>query len=374
MNLRPGLLFLVTLLSALAPVAASVAEERPYVSAILVEGTTGRVLFEENAHESRAVASMTKMMTLLLVMEGVERGALSLDSPVTVSKHAEDEGGSQVFLALGGTFTLRQLIAATLIHSANDAAMVLAEHAAGSEAAFVALMNQRAAELGMTESRFTSPNGLPSTERPDDAMSADDAAKLAVRLMKFPLIREYAATAEMDFRNGTFEKLLTTNKLLDSFPGANGLKTGYHRGAGFCVTASARRDELHLIAVVMGSEVRDASFAAAAALLRRGFDTWRWVDPVKKGQRMRDSVIVRNGEVSTVPVTAASTRRLFLERSEARRIVTTVVGDDAEAPIRKGEKVGTIVVLLDGRRLAWLPALADTDVAAVPWWKRLFSN
>ena len=350
------------------------AEAAPYVSAILVEGSTGRVLFEENAHESRAVASMTKMMTLLLVMEGVERGALSLESLVTVSKHAEDEGGSQVFLAQGSTFTLRQLVAATLIHSANDAAMALAEHAAGSEPAFVALMNHRAAELGMTESRFTSPNGLPSTSRPDDVMSADDAAKLAVRLMKFPLIREYAATAETEFRNGTFERLLTTNKLLGSFPGANGLKTGYHRGAGFCVTASAQRDELHLIAVVMGSELRDDSFDAAAALLRRGFDTWRWVHPVKKGQRMRDSVIVRNGEVSTVPVTAASTRRLFLERSEARRIVTTVVGDDAEAPIRKGEKVGTIVVLLDGRQLAWLPALADTDVAAVPWWKRLFSN
>ncbi|MGK2858128.1 MAG: D-alanyl-D-alanine carboxypeptidase family protein [Thermoanaerobaculia bacterium] len=374
MNLRPGSLVLAALLFALAPLAAPAAESRPYVSAILVEATTGRVLFEENAHESRAVASMTKMMTLLVVMEGVERGAISLDAPVTVSKRAEDEGGSQVFLARGSVFSVRQLVAATLIHSANDAAMALAEHVAGSEEAFVALMNQRAAALGMTESRFTSPNGLPSKSRPDDVMSADDAAKLAVKLLRHPLIREFAATKEMDFRNGTFEKLLTTNKLLGTFPGATGLKTGYHRGAGFCVTASAKRDELELVAVVMGSEVRDASFDSAAALLRRGFDTWRWVHPVKKGHRMRDMVVVRNGEVSTVPVLAASSPKLFLERAEARRVVTTVVSHEEKAPIRKGERVGTIVVSLDGKTLASVPAVADTDVAAVAWWKRLLPN
>ncbi|MCM2313580.1 MAG: D-alanyl-D-alanine carboxypeptidase [Thermoanaerobaculia bacterium] len=374
MNLRPGFLVLAVLLFVLLPLAAPAAEPRPYVSAILVEGTTGRVLFEDNAHESRAVASMTKMMTLLLVMERVESGTLSLDSPVEISKRAEDEGGSQVFLARGGAFTVRQLVAATLIHSANDAAMALAEHVAGSEEAFVAQMNRRAAALGMSESRFTSPNGLPSTKRPDDVMSADDAAKLAVKLMKFPLIREFAATTEMEFRNGTFEKLLTTNKLLGNFPGANGLKTGYHRGSGFCVTASARRGDLDLIAVVMGSEVRDGSFDAAAALLRRGFDGWRWVHPVKKGQRMRDAVVVRNGEVSTVPVTAATAPRLFLEKSEARRVMTTVVSDKARAPIRKGEKIGTVVVSLDGRTLASIPAVADTDVAELPWWKRLLPN
>jgi D-alanyl-D-alanine carboxypeptidase (penicillin-binding protein 5/6) len=189
--------------------------------------------------------------------------------------------------------------------------------------------------------------------------------------MEFPLIREYAATTEMDFRNGTFEKLLTTNKLLGSFPGANGLKTGYHRGAGFCITASAKRGDLELIAVIMGSEVRDASFSAAAALLRRGFDNWRWAHPVKKGQRMRDPVVVRNGEVSTVPVVAASAPRLLLERSEARRLTTAVTSDRAEAPIRKGEKVGTIVVSLDGKTLASAPAVADTDVAALSWWQRL---
>lgn len=371
MNWRPGLLVLVVLIHSIAPVPLSATDTKPYVSAILVESSTGRVLFEDNAHESRAVASMTKMMTLLLVMEAVDSGRVSLDALVEISKKAEDEGGSQVFLARGGSFTVRQLVAATLIHSANDAAMALAEHVAGSEEAFVVLMNRRAAALGMTESRFTSPNGLPSQKRPDDVMSADDAAKLAVKLMKFPLVREYAATTEMEFRNGTFEKLLTTNKLLGSFPGANGLKTGYHRGAGFCVTASAKRGELELIVVIMGSEARDASFDSAASLLRRGFDNWRWAQPVKKGQRMRDPVIVRNGEVSTVPVVAASAPRLLLERSQARRLITSVTSDRAEAPIRKGEKVGTIVVSLDGTPLASVPAVADTDVAEVAWWQRL---
>lgn len=347
------------------------ADGKPYVSAILVESTTGRVLFEDNAHESRAVASMTKMMTLLVVMEAVESGTTSLDSVVEISKKAEDEGGSQVYLARGGVFTVRQLVAASLIHSANDAAMALAEHVGGSEEAFVAQMNRRRVALGMTESRFTSPNGLPSQKRPDDMMSADDAAKLAVRLLEFPIIREYAARTEMDFRNGTFEKLLTTNKLLGSFPGANGLKTGYHRGAGFCITASAKRGDMELIAVIMGSEARDASFDSAAALLRRGFDNWRWAQPVRKGHRMRDPLMIRNGEVSTVPVVAASTPKLLLEKNEARRLATTVVSDLAEAPIRKGERVGMIVVALDGKTLASVPALADTDVAASTWWERL---
>lgn len=372
MNARP--LALVTLTVALLLTSSPLLRAqspKPYVSAILVEGSTGKVLFADNAHESRAVASMTKMMTLLIVMEAVEQGAVRLDDVVPVSKKAEDEGGSQVFLDRDSRFTVRQLVAATLIHSANDAAMALAEHVAGGEEAFVALMNRRAAALGMTESRFTSPNGLPSTKRPDDVMSADDAAKLAVRLMKFPLIREYAATTEMEFRNGTFEKLLTTNKLLGSFPGANGLKTGYHRGAGFCVTASAGRGDLQLIAVIMGSDIRDASFDAAAALLRRGFDEWRWAQPLKKGQRMRDPVVVKNGEVSTVPVVAASAPKLLLQRAEARRLVTSVTSDDAEAPIRKGERIGTIVVNLDGKPLASVPALADVDVAAKSWWERL---
>jgi len=365
-----GKTLLALLIVLLAPLATA-EDTKPYVSAVLVEGSTGRVLFEDNAHESRAVASMTKMMTLLLVMEAVERGEVRLDDPVTITKKAEDEGGSQVFLARGGNFTVRQLVAAALIHSANDAAMALAEHVAGSEEAFVARMNQRAAALGMTESHFTSPNGLPSTKRPDDVMSADDAAKLGVKLMKFPVIRQYAATTEMEFRNGTFEKLQTTNKLLGSFPGANGLKTGYHRAAGFCITASAERGDLHLIAVIMGASMRDASFDSAAALLRRGFEEWRWAQPLKKGQRMRDSVVVGGGEVSTVTVVAASAPKLLLHRNEARRIVTSVTSDGAKAPIRKGEKVGTIAVTLEGKTLASVPALSDTDVAAATWWKRL---
>ncbi|MFA6955442.1 MAG: D-alanyl-D-alanine carboxypeptidase family protein [Thermoanaerobaculia bacterium] len=371
MNWRPGLLALVLLFHTFAFVAASADDAKAYVSAVLVEGSTGRVLFEDNAHESRAVASMTKMMTLLLVMEAVESGAVKLDDPVTITKKAEDEGGSQVFLARGGNFTVRQLVAAALIHSANDAAMALAEHVSGSESAFVARMNQRAAALGMSESRFFSPNGLPSTKRPDDVMSADDAAKLAVKLMKFPVIRQYAATTEMEFHNGTFAKLQTTNKLLGSFPGANGLKTGYHRAAGFCITASAERGDLHLIAVIMGSTVRDASFDSAAALLRRGFDEWRWAQPLKKGQRMRDPVVVKGGEVSTVTVAAASAPKLLLHRNEARRLVTAVTSDGAKAPIRKGEKVGAIVVTLDGKTLASVPALSDNDVAAASWWQRL---
>jgi len=365
-----GKTLLAILIVLLAPLATA-EDTKPYVSAVLVEGSTGRVLFEDNAHESRAVASMTKMMTLLLVMEAVERGEVRLDDPVTITKKAEDEGGSQVFLARGGNFTVRQLVAATLIHSANDAAMALAEHVGGSEEAFVARMNQRAAALGMTESHFTSPNGLPSTKRPDDVMSADDAAKLGVKLMKFPVIRQYAAMTEMEFHNGTFEKLQTTNKLLGSFPGANGLKTGYHRAAGFCVTASAERGDLHLIAVIMGSTVRDASFNSAAAILRRGFDEWRWAQPLKKGQRMRDPVVVKGGEVSTVTVVAASAPKLLLHRGEARRVVTAITSDGAGAPIRKGEKVGTITVTLDGKTLASVPALSDNDVAAASWWQRL---
>ena len=238
-------------------------------SAILIEAKTGTVLYEKDADTELPPASVTKTMTLLLVMEAVENGKITLDESVRISAYAASMGGSQVFLEEGESFTVEELIKCAVIASANDASVALAEHSYGSEEAFVNAMNRRARELGLKSCSFENVTGLDDTTS-YHYMSARDIAVISRELISNELILKYSSLWQDSIRNGEFT-LTNTNRLVRYYDGCNGLKTGSTDKAGFCISATAKRNEMQLIAVIMGSETRDKRNAEARALLDFGF-------------------------------------------------------------------------------------------------------
>jgi D-alanyl-D-alanine carboxypeptidase len=253
-----------------------------YTAAFVIDPATKKVHFEENADMVLPTASMAKMMTCLIAVERIAHGLLTLDKPVTISARASKMGGSQIYARQGQTFPVRTLLAAAMIQSANDAATALAEDIAGSNEAFADMMNARAKQLGLTKTTFFDPHGLPNPKDPErvDKMSARDLATLAIELMKYPLMREYAKAPTFPFENGTFTAGLTNpNHLVnpekrDYLPSATGIKTGYSGPAGFCITASAEKGGRTLVAVVMGATKRygpQSSFGIAARLMTEAF-------------------------------------------------------------------------------------------------------
>jgi D-alanyl-D-alanine carboxypeptidase len=253
-----------------------------YTAAFVIDPATRKVYFEENADRSLPAASMAKMMTCLIAVERIKPGLLKLDKPVTISARASKMGGSQIYAKEGQTFTVQVLLAATMIQSANDSATALAEDIAGTNEKFAEMMNARAKQLGLTNTTFHDPHGLPNAKDPErvDKMSARDLATLGVELMKYPLMRQYAKMAKFPFENGTFTAGLTNpNHLVnpekrDYMPNATGIKTGYSGPAGFCITASAEKNGRQLVAVVMGATKRYgplSSFGIAARLMNEAF-------------------------------------------------------------------------------------------------------
>lgn len=342
-----------------------------YAAAIVLEPTTGQVLFEKNAHTPLPTASMVKMVTLLVVMDAIRSGVLTLQTPVTISARASGIGGSQVFLAEGEQFPVQDLIAATMVHSANDAATALAEQAGGSVESFVRLMNQKAQQLHLENSRFYDPHGLPAGPgQQPDVMTAADLAKVGMELMKVPLMRQLAVQQEMPFRAGKF-KMTNPNKLLGMYPGAIGIKTGYSVSAGFCVTGSAHRGDMDLVCVVMGSKQKRDCFESAAELMTAAFSTHQIHSAVKRGQRV-GAVPVKRGEASTVSVVSGGDANVLVKAGQQRGVSVTVDGGAVPAPVRRGQRVGTVVVRNGSQLIASLPALAAVDVAKQPWWKILW--
>ena len=242
-----------------------------YRAGILMDADTGTVLFEKDAHRQNPPASMTKMMLMLLVAERVRDGSMHWDDPIATSAWASKIGGSQVYLKQGEVFPLSEMMQAIAIHSANDASVAVAEALAGSTEAFVDLMNQRAKELGMRDTVYRSVHGLPPGKgQVSDMSSAHDMAVVARALVKFPDVMKWSGTKEAPFRNGAMT-LTNTNRLVRETSWVDGLKTGYYREAGFNVTATAKRDGLRLIAVVMGATQKHDCFGEAARLLNKGF-------------------------------------------------------------------------------------------------------
>lgn len=349
-----------------------------YTAAYVIETSTKQVLLAENEHRALPTASMAKMMTLLITMEEIKSGNLKYETPVTVSARASKMGGSQVYLRAGSVWPVKNLIIATMVQSANDAAQALAEQIAGSSESFADMMNARAQELGLTHSQFYDPHGLPNPEDPArvDTMCPHDLAVLGMEVMKYPFLAALAKVPEQPFRNGTLEKIYNPNHLIN--PGkanymadATGIKTGYTATAGYCVTASARRNNIDVVAVVMGAKTgggSNGSFANAARLMNQAFIQNRMVVPAKKGTVVGQAPVT-GGRVATVPVTPANDATALVKRGQEKGVTVAYQGSAVAAPVKKGQVVGTIVVQQSGKVLAKIPALAAEDVPKQQWWK-----
>jgi D-alanyl-D-alanine carboxypeptidase (penicillin-binding protein 5/6) len=340
----------------------------PFAARMLLDAETGTVLFESEPHRPWPPASMVKMMVVLLTMERVADGRLTLDDDVRASAWASRMGGSQVYLKEGEVFPLRDMLRAVVIASANDASAAIAEHIAGSTGAFVDLMNARAKELGLTDTVYRSVHGLPEKAAgDDDVTSAADLARVARELLKYDDVVAWASTPQALFRNGTFQ-LTNTNHLINRYAGANGMKTGYHRRSGFGVTATAARDDFTLVAVVLGARVRRECFAEAARLLTHGFASYRVVNAVRQGQPIGTVVPVEGGETDEVLALAQGDLRIIVPRkADMNPQVEARLPRLVNAPVQKGQRLGEAVIVKGEEVLGRTDLVADRDIAAVGW-------
>jgi len=346
----------------------------PPVAAVVMDSESGVVLVERDAHKPWPPASMAKMMTVLVAMERVRDRRLSLEDPVRTSAWASRIGGSQVYLAEGETFPLGELLKAVMVASANDAAVAVAEHIAGSTTAFVDLMNERARALGLVDTTYRSVHGLPPGKgQTADVTSAHDLAVLARELMRFPEVMRWAGTPSAGFRNDTL-RMANTNHLVRTYAGATGLKTGFYREAGFSVTATATRNDLNLIAVVLGLPTKNECFAEAARLLNEGFATYRMVAPAKRGAAV-GQVPVAGGVTDSVQALALDDLRVLVKRADDKGIVVEArIPRLLQAPVRQRQSLGDVVVRRGDQELGRVPVVADRDVAATGWLSWLWNR
>lgn len=372
---------LLMLLSCLAPLSvgaagtygetvttalAEVQKPEPFAcrGAVLMEAETGSVLYEQNADEALPPASVTKVMTLLLVMEAMEGGSLSWEDTVTASARAASMGGSQIFLKEGEQMTVRDLVKSVVIASANDAALALAEAVAGSEEAFVKRMNARAAELGMEHTHFENTNGLDDTAQ-NHVISARDIAIMSRELIRHKEILTYSSTWMDTVRDGAFG-LTNTNRLVRFYRGCNGLKTGSTAKAGFCVSVTAERDGMTLICVIMGAENRDSRNAAAAALLDWGFANYAlYTCPSAELSPVR----VTGGVQPQVGLSHAGFA-CVLPRADLSSVETALaLPDRVTAPVGAGETVGKLEIICRGECLGAVEVKTTEAVERIGFWE-----
>ena len=334
----------------------------PCAAAVLIDEDSGTVLYEKNADERRPVASITKVMTLLLTFEALQAGKIALGDIVPVSEHAYHMGGSQIWLEPGEQLTLQEMLKAICISSANDAAVAVAEFVAGSEPAFVDAMNARAAALGMTATHFANACGL---DEEGHLSSARDVAVMSREmLLHHPEVREYC-TVWMDTLRGGRTQLVNTNKLLKSYPGITGLKTGTTGKAGVCITASAERDGLRLIAVVLGASSGKERFEAAKTLLDYGFAHYDSAE-VTLPDDAPEELPVKRGTAETTTLDYAAPERLLVPKGEGRDLQTKILlPDTLQVPVRQGSPVGSWQLLRGETVLQELPICAAQDVQAL---------
>lgn len=327
-------------------------------SAILVERTSGTVLYEKNSHEKLAPASVTKIMTMLLTVEALERGQISLEDEVVTSDHAASMGGSQIYLEPGERMSLHDMLKSIAVSSANDACVAVAEHIAGSEATFVAMMNDRAAALGMQDTHFVNCCGLDSEEH---YTTAYDISLMSRELLKHKMIRAYTTIWMDTVRGGEFG-LSNTNKLVRFYDGTTGVKTGYTSKAGYCVSASAEREGMELIAVIMKADTSPHRNADASGLLNFGFANYAVVG-LGEGENGAEEIPVILGRQDCVKVELAENAQVLIEKAQAPKVEKQLVlAESLEAPVEKGQKVGTLVFSLDGEQLAEVPVVAADAV------------
>jgi len=335
-------------------------------SCILMDATTGTVLYEKEADQPLAPASVTKVMTLLLVMEAIDRGQLQWDDMITASANAAGKGGSQVYLEENERMTVRDMVKCVAVASANDCAAALAEAVAGSETEFVERMNRRAAELQMTNTHFSNCTGLDDEAGADvHYTSARDIAIMSRELLRHPEIRQFTTIWMDTIRDGTFG-LTNTNKLVRFYPDTTGLKTGFTQSAGYCMSASASRDGMELIAAVMHCGSSTDRFESAKALLEYGFAGFTLVDPA--GEEEIPRVAVELGEEETVQPVLRDAQPLLLNRETAAQLRREIqVQPTVSAPVEPGQTLGTIRIYNGDSLLTEVPLTAESGVARLSW-------
>ena len=330
-------------------------------SSLLMDVATGTVLQEQNAHEKLAPASVTKIMTMLLIMEAVDSGKIAMTDMVTASETAAKKGGSQIFLKAGETMSVSDMLKSIAVSSANDCACAMAEHIAGSEEAFVARMNERAAELGMQDTHFVNCTGLDDDpEAENHRTSAYDIALMSRELLKnHPDIKKFTTIWMDTIRNGTFG-LSNTNKLVRFYQGATGLKTGFTSGAGYCLSATALRDGMELIAVVMGADTSTGRNNACKQLLDYGFANFSVIVPELTEA---EPVGVKLGKSETVDAVLGDSSGLLIDKAQKSGVSMELsLAESVTAPVSRGQRLGTLTVKTGEQILKEVPLVAAEGV------------
>ena len=361
-------LLLVILAGALSFPGQAADLQTPGKSAVLMDVATGTVLYESNPHERLAPASVTKIMTMLLIMEAIDSGKISWDDMVTASEAASAKGGSQIYLKVGETMAVSDMVKSIAVSSANDCACAMAEHLAGSESAFVEQMNQRAKELGMDDTHFVNCTGLDDDPAAQEHRTcAYDIALMSRELLKnHPDITKFTTIWMDTVRNGAFG-LSNTNKMVRFYSGCTGLKTGFTSGAGYCLSSSARRDGLELIAVVMGAETSKDRFSACKSILDYGFSNYALYTPaLQEGA----AVPVKLGTRSCVAVVPSGSGELLIDKGQRNSVTTEItLTESVTAPVSSGQQLGELTVRVGEQVLSRLPLVAASAVPRLTWWQ-----
>ena len=364
---RTGLLLVIGCILLLMPCRAEAAAlEVAGKSAVLMDVATGTLLYEANAHEPLAPASVTKVMTMLLIMEAIDSGKISWDDTVTASETAAAKGGSQIYLKVGETMTVADMVKSIAVSSANDCACAMAEHLAGSENAFVEQMNTRAKELGMNDTKFVNCTGLDDApEASEHRTSAYDIALMSRELLKnHPDIKKYTTIWMDTVRNGAFG-LANTNKMVRFYSGCTGLKTGFTSGAGYCLSASAERDGMELIAVVMGAETSQLRFADCKSMLDYGFANFALYTPALQEDAAVDVTLGKTARVKAVP---GEGTQILVEKGQLASVASDVTLEESmTAPVSKGQRLGMLTVRSGEQVLSQIPLVAAETVERMSW-------
>lgn len=333
-------------------------------AAVLIDAVTGHVIYAVNANKKLPPASVTKIMTMLLAMEAVESGKITLEDKVTVSENAASMGGSQMYMEPGEIHTVSQLIEGIAMVSANDGCVALAEYIAGSTDIFVEKMNQKAQQLGMKNTNFVNTNGLPAKNH---YTSAYDIALMSMALIKHEEIKQWCTKWQDTIKVGLPGKetdfgLTNTNKLIKTYNGANGIKTGFTQDAGYCLSASATRGQTTLIAVVLGAETSKKRNAQVTSLLDYGFSSYETAAVFSKGKSVK-KVSIDKGEPQIINAVTAETAAAFIKKGDKNKIEHKVIIDkDIELPLKKGDKIGVLELYYNGHKAGNCNLVSDRDV------------